>query len=134
MKLAALLFPFFCASSIAFASLYAYPNNKKPAVSLIEACEMAATMLKSQGDEGRYHIVGARLLGDESQSGDGAWTIYFYDTDGNQVWAHIPLRDQFCALHYYPHDYDKKGGDREVEFARAGTKVSVPGKERKKPK
>lgn len=112
------------------ASLYAYPKTKKPAVSLAQACTMAATMLKFQGEEARYHVYRTSLLGDEEQTGDGMWTLHCSDGDGNEVWAHIALRGSSCSLAYYPHDYEKKGGvRREVEFERDGANVTGPVKE-----
>jgi hypothetical protein len=115
------------------ASLYEYPEKKKPEISLSEAISITDAMLKAKGHDQKYHIVRASLLGDEKQTGDGAWTLYLFDSDGNQVWAHIQLRKPTCSLHYYPYDYSKKGGGLEVDFERAGLKISGPTKERKSP-
>jgi hypothetical protein len=123
MKALLFLIAMFWGTRAAQGSLSAYPEKKKPAVSLIEACQLGHAMLETQGDSKKYHIIAARLYGDEKQSGDGGWTIYFYDKRGNQAWAFVPLRNNFCRLSYYPHDRDKRGGDRRVSFSRSGTRV-----------
>lgn len=130
MRLAALFLALVMTTVIASASTYGYPTNIKPAVSLLEACNMAAAMLKAQGDVERFHSYSADLLGDEKGAGDGAWTIRFSDADGNKVWAHIPLHGKSCSLAYYAHDYSTKGGERrEIKFVREGAQVSAPVKE-----
>src|ERR1041385_6402192 len=129
MKLTLSIAALVLTSAITFAALYEYPHNKKPAVSLPEACDIATAMVKSQRDEKRYHYTGAYLMGDGSESGDGYWNIYLFDTDENQIEARIPLQESVCSLHYFPHDYSTNGGDRAIDFSRNGTKVTVPGKE-----
>jgi hypothetical protein len=133
MKTPAVLAVLALASSWANASLYEYPERKRPSISLSEAVSLTEAMLKARGESKKYHMVRAGLLGDAKQSGDGAWTLYLFDVQGNQVWAHIQLRTPDCSLHYYPHDYSKRGGGREVDFRRDGMKIIGPISERKSP-
>ena len=123
MKLAASFVALLLAASIAAASLYFYPNTKKPALSLREACDIAEAMLKVRGDENRYHITEVNLYGDEKQSGGGGWNLRHYDSLSNVVNASVLFPETNCSLHYYPHDYSTKGGDREYKFHRSGTIV-----------
>ena len=118
-----LLLLFLLVPSIAFASIYSYPNKKRPAVSLKEACLIAEAMLRAHGDEERYFITEVTLCGDKEQSGWGAWNLWHYDKRGNQVNAYIPFPTGRCGLHYYPHNHRTKGGAREVEFERSGITV-----------
>jgi hypothetical protein len=106
----------FLVFSAAHGSLYSYPEDKRPTISLEEACKIATRMLKTQGDQDRYYVIEVILLGDEKGTGVGAWNLMHYDRKGNRVQAYIPFPKGKPALHYYPHDYDKRGGDREVEF------------------
>jgi hypothetical protein len=130
MKLASLLFVFFLSVSIATASTYGYPKKKRPAVSLIEACEIATAMLKSQGKDAQFHAFGTTLRGDREHSGDGAWTIYFSDEAGNETWAYIPLKSNTCSLSYHVSDQSKRPENApEVKFNREGTKVTVVDKD-----
>jgi hypothetical protein len=133
MKILYVLLVFMLAVAPTRASLYGYPEIKKPEISLADAIVITQAMLKTKGHDQKYHIVRAGLLGDEMQTGDGAWTLYLFDADGNEVWAHIQLRQRSCSLNYYPNDYSKNGGGREVYFERDGLKVLGPVKERKSP-
>jgi hypothetical protein len=108
---------------VTFASIYSYPNTKRPAVSLKEACLIAEAMLRSRGDEGRYFITEVTLCGDKEQSGWGAWNLWHYDKRGNQVNAYIPFPTGRCGLNYYPRDHRTKGREREIEFQRNGLTV-----------
>ncbi len=101
-----------------WASLYEYPQNKRPEVSLSEAIEVTNDMLKARDHEQKYHIVGASLLGDKDQSGGGAWTLFLSDTEGNQVWAHIQLKSAYCSLTYYPRDQSEEDISTSIEFDR----------------
>jgi hypothetical protein len=116
---------FFLTPTIAFASLYSYPNKKRPAVSLKEACLIAEAMLRTQGDEGRYFTTEVTLCGDKQQSGWGAWNLWHYDKRGNQVNAYIPFPTGSPGLSYYPRDHRTKGGEREIEFERDGLRVRL---------
>jgi hypothetical protein len=106
----------FAASSVCQASLYSYPEKKRPAISLIEACQIAQKMLKTQKDDKRYFITEVNLLGDKEQSGWGAWNLWHYDAKGNKVNVYIPFPTGKPSLNYYPYNYSTKGGEREVEF------------------
>ena len=46
----------------ALGSLYSYPENKRPAVTLAEACKIAAHLLGTQGDEKRFYVTSVSLL------------------------------------------------------------------------
>jgi len=109
--------------SIAFGSIYSYPDTKRPAITLKEACVIAEAMLRAHGDERRYFITDVTLCGDKEQSGWGAWNLRHYDKLGNQVNAYAPLATGRCGLAYYPRDRRTKGGEREVEFLRKGLTV-----------
>ncbi len=98
------------------ASLFDYPLNKRPEISLLEACQIAQRMLKTQGDDERYYIIEVSLFGDREQSGEGAWNLSHSDAKGNTVNAFIPFPSGKPSLHYYPHDYSTNGGDREIKF------------------
>ena len=116
MKTFALTLLLFLAGSVAYASLYSYPENKRPAITLEDACKIAKRLLKTQGDQDRYYVIEGSLFGDEKQTGWGAWSLLHYDSKGNTVNVYIPFPTGKASLHYYPHDYDKKGGDREINF------------------
>ena len=73
-------------------------------------------MLVSRGDNKRFYVTGVSLFGNAKQDGWGAWNLSYYDKDRNHVNAHIPFPTGRCNLHYYPHDYQKNGGDKEVDF------------------
>jgi len=100
----------------ALGSLYAYPKNKRPAVTLAEACEIAARLLETQGDEKQFYVTRVSLFGSKEQDGSGAWNLQHDDKDGNSVNVYIPFPTGNVGLHYYPHDYSKNGGDKEVDF------------------
>jgi hypothetical protein len=104
-------------------TLYMYPNDKRPAVSLAEACIIAKHLLKTRGDEKRFYITGASLLGSKEQDGWGAWNLMHYDKDGNHVNVYIQFPSGHVGLHYYPHDYDKNGGDQDVKFDKTAKQI-----------
>jgi hypothetical protein len=116
---------FFLTPAIALGSLYSFPNNKRPAVPLKDACLIADAMLRSQGDDGRYFITEVTLCGDKQQSGWGAWNLWHYDKHGNQVNAYIPFPTGKSSLSYYPRGKRIKGREREVEFERDGMKIRL---------
>jgi hypothetical protein len=125
MKLAALLICFLI-SSTASGTTYEYPKERIPEVSLVEACDMAATMLKSQSEAALYHGYHASLWG-SADPRDGGWHVWFSDKDGNVVIARIPLRGDSCTLSFLP----KQEKGRDVKFRREGTKVIITANEAK---
>jgi hypothetical protein len=109
--------------SIAFGSIYSYPDTKRPAISLRDACLIAEAMLREHGNEGRYSITEVVLCGEKAQSGWGAWNLWHYDKRGNRVNAYIPFPKGRCSLSYYPREHRTKGGEREAKFQRDGLTV-----------
>jgi hypothetical protein len=110
-----ILYTLFIVSS-ANADTYGYPDKKRPAVSLDQACKIAQIMLSSKNDEKRFYITEVSLLGNDKQDGSGGWNLWHYDEKGNKVNAHISFPTGVCTLYYYPHDRMKNGGDKKIVF------------------
>lgn len=107
----------------ALGNLYSYPEDKRPTVSLADACKIAKHLLKARDDHKRYYITEVSLFGSREQDGWGAWNLWHYDKDGNKINVYIPFPTGHVGFHYYPHDYDKKGGDEEVDLEKSAEQI-----------
>ena len=107
----------------ALGSMYSYPDNKRPAVTLADACKIATYLLSTQGDEKRFYVTSVSLYGSKEQDGWGAWNLYHHDKDGNKVNVFIQFPTGKVGLHYYPHDYSKNEGDRKVAFDKSALQI-----------
>ena len=112
-----------------FANTYRFPKKIRPALSLKEACEIANKMLKTQGDEKQYFILSVTLNGNKEQDGWGAWNIWYYDLEGNEINAYIPFPTGEPGLHYYIYDKSKPRSEprkeKTVNFIRKGLNITL---------
>lgn len=72
------------ACPFAHADTYVYPEEKQPAISLQEACRIAEKIIDKVGLTGCYAL-NAYLLGDEQQSGAGAWNLTYGNVKGQEI-------------------------------------------------
>ncbi len=107
----------------AHGDLYSYPIDKKPAVSLAQACSIAETLLKTRGDGKKYYITRVSLYGSKEQDGWGAWNLFHFDEKGNKINVYIPFPTGDVGLHYYPHDYSTNGGGEEIDFEKTAAQI-----------
>lgn len=110
-----------------YASLYSYPKDKRPAVSLAEADAIARKMLKSKGFDREYYAVTVSLFGDKEGSGWGAWNIWCYNVKGDLIATHIPFPTGNCTMTLYPgggSSPDRK--DEEIVFESAEKMKAAP--------
>ncbi len=115
MNIHAAVICFLLSASLAFGSLYSYPENKRPAVSLKEACVISETILRKLALED-YYVLNVTILGDEGQTGDGAWTLMYRNVRGDQIQISIYLIEDFCVTTTIP----KKGKSVEGGYTRDG--------------
>jgi hypothetical protein len=116
MNIRTLLFCSLLFSSQVRGSVYQYPQDKRPAVSLKEACAISETILAKLGLGKDYYIFNVVIHGDESQSGAGAWTLMYRNTQGDQVQIGIYLTEDFCVVMTIP----KSGKSTENGYTRDG--------------
>jgi hypothetical protein len=97
-------------------SLYSYPEDKRPAVSLKEACTIAETILGKLGLEKGAYVFGVTIMGDEGQTGAGTWTLDYRNAQGDKIRIGIPFPEDFCFVMLSP----KAGGYSEKGYTRDG--------------
>jgi len=103
-------------SPVVEASLYEYPANKRPAVSLKEAERIAEMFLTKLGVEKQYYVVRVNLHGDERQTGAGAWNLVYSNSKEDKIHVGIYLTKDLCLVTRYPKD----GGRTEKGYTRNG--------------
>ncbi len=91
-------------SAEAIGSLYQYPTDKRPAVSLKEACAISETILAKMGLEKEYYVLKVYIYGDEGGTGDGAWTLMYRNQRGDQIQIGVYLKEDFVVLTNIPKD------------------------------
>ena len=97
------------------ANTYIYPKEKRPSVSLHDACKIADNLFSKLELKG-YYVLSASLLGDENQTGAGCWNIDFANSDGTTVKIGVSFPDDRCVFMGAT-----KGSDyKEVEYSRDG--------------
>jgi len=100
-----------------YASLYSYPKDKRPAVSLAQADAIARKMLKSRSFDKEYYAVTVSLYGDEEGSGWGAWNIWCYNDKGDLAATYIPFPTGKCTMTLYPGGRSSSDGkDEKIIF------------------
>jgi hypothetical protein len=84
--------------SVTQGSLYDYPEDKRPAVSLNEACTIGKTVLERLGLEKDAYVYEVTILGDEGQTGAGAWTLHYRNPQGDKIQISIYFPEDFCIV------------------------------------
>lgn len=110
-----LLCSFFC-SFQAMGSLFQYPEDKRPAVSLQEACVISETIFAKLGLGKDYFVFQVLIYGDEEQTGDGAWNLTYRNTKGDQIHVALYLTEDFCIVRTIP----KAGKSTAIGYTRGG--------------
>ncbi len=101
---------------IARANLYFYPENKRPAVSLKDACAIGEVILGKLGLEKDAYVYGVTIFGDEGQTGAGAWNLDYRNEQGDKIRISISFPEDYCYVMLTP----KAGGYSEKGFTREG--------------
>lgn len=117
MNLRLLIVAVLClASPNAIASLYGYPEDKQPEITLSRACQIAESLLAKLGHGQGYYAYGVSLLGDKKQTGAGAWTLMYRNIKGDQIRFGIYFPEDRCFVAESPKD----GTYTEKEYTRDG--------------
>ena len=96
-------------------SLFIYPEDKRPAVSLTKACTIGETILGKLGLEKGAYVYGVTILGDEGQTGAGTWTLDYRNEQGDKIRIGIYFPEDFCVVMLSPKagEYSEKGYTRD---------------------
>jgi hypothetical protein len=103
-------------SPTAIASLYRYPEDKQPQISVKQACDIAESILAKLGHGQGYFAYEVSILGDEGQTGGGAWTLMYRNTNGDKIQFGIYFPEDRCFVAVIP----KNGKYSENEYTRDG--------------
>jgi hypothetical protein len=105
--------------SIAQGSLYTYPDDKRPSMSLQEACTIGDKILGKLNLEKGFYIYGVAIYGDEGQTGAGAWTLYYRNAQGDKIQLGIYFPEDLCIVMLSPKvgEYSEKGYTRDGQVS-----------------
>lgn len=96
----------FLSASFCHGTSYSYPPDKRPSLSLREACGVGEKLLSKLGLESRFYIYDVWLNGDEKGSGKGAWHLRCCSPEGDEIQISIHFPDDLCVVRPEP-----KGGN-----------------------
>lgn len=99
-------------SSVAWASLYAWNDAKRPPISLADALDRAEKLLGD--DAANRYCVSVSLFGDETGDGkEGAWNLWYAAADGSKKLVYIDMQGESdVELWNGPIDWNKNDGRR----------------------
>ena len=98
------------------ASLYSYPEDKQPQITLKQAYEIAESLVVKLGYGQGFFSVSASVHGDEEQSGAGTWNLIFRNVKGDKIQFGIYFPQDRCFVAFIP----KEGHYTEKEVTRDG--------------
>lgn len=132
MKLVAILLCALMPISSAFGSLYIYPEGKRPAVSLRQACGIAETILAKLGIEKDYYVLDVVIAGDKGQTGAGAWNLGYRNAQGATIKVVVYFPEDLCILMMHPKvgEHSEKGYTRDGEISKKWIEKEAEAQER----
>jgi hypothetical protein len=108
-------------ASMCRGTTYGYLPERRPLLSLREACGVGEKLLSKLGVESRFYIYGVWITGDEKGSGKGAWHLRCCSPEGDEIQISIHFPEDFCFVRPEPKDGNPQKMDTtEKGFTRDG--------------
>ncbi len=95
---------------------FSYPPEKRPSLSLKDACGIGEKLLGKMGLENEFHILGVSIWGDEKGSGAGTWKLECRNAEGDEIHMSIHFPEDFCYVRPEP----KEGNPRKMDITEKG--------------
>jgi hypothetical protein len=95
---------------------YDYPPEKRPSLSLKEACGIGEKLLAMLGMEREFYILDVSIWGDEKGSGIGTWKLQCRNTEGDEIHMSIHFPEDYCFVRSEP----KEGNPRKMDAIEKG--------------
>ncbi len=107
--------------STAHGDSYSYPLDKRPSISMQDACGIGVKLLTALGLEKDFFLTGMSLWGDGTSSGGGAWRLECRNTEGDALSMSIHIDDDYCFVVPFPKtEKSKLSGYKEKGYTRDG--------------
>jgi hypothetical protein len=121
MNLLALLTCVLLGVSTAHGDSFSYPLDKRPSLSMQEACGIGERLLVVLGFDKECFFTRASLWGDGTASGGGAWHLECRNIDGDAISLSIHINNDYCHVSPYPRTEKSKLNDYKAKgYTRAG--------------
>jgi hypothetical protein len=97
-------------------SSYDFPPEKRPSLSLKEACSVGEKILSKLGLESRFYVYDVWITGHEKEAGSGAWHLRCCSQEGDEISMSIHFPADFCFVRPEP----KEGNPQKMDTTQKG--------------
>lgn len=121
MRLLAILTATLIGTYTARGESHSYPLDKRPSLSMGQACGIGERLLAVLGFDKEYFFTDVSLWGDGTGSGGGAWHLECRNMDGDSISMSIHINNDYCHVSSNPRAGGSKlNGYKDKGYTRDG--------------